>query len=82
MDKVVEAANTVADKTYPPHPYYPLNAQVANYLANEWSVPVLLGYFFGGCAALFSLTLLIVKRVHPNLPTGEKACILWFVLCE
>ncbi len=64
------------------HPYYPLEVEIASYLANEWSVPVLLGTFAGVCSAVLLTTLLIVNKVHPNLKGSEKAAIWWFVLCE
>jgi cholestenol Delta-isomerase len=64
------------------HPYYPLEVEIASYLANEWSVPVLLGAFAGVCATVLLATLLTVNKVHPNLRGPEKAAIWWFVLCE
>jgi cholestenol delta-isomerase len=64
------------------HPYYPLEVEIASYLANEWSVPVLLGAFAGVCSAVLLATLLTVNKVHPNLKGSEKAAIWWFVLCE
>jgi len=62
------------------HPYYPLELEIAAYLANEWSVPLLLGIFFGGCAAIVFGTKYLVHRVRPNLPIAEKAAIWWFVI--
>ena len=64
------------------HPYYPLEVEIASYLANEWSVPVLLGVFAGGCATVLIVTLIIVNKIHPNLKDTEKAAIWWLVLCE
>ena len=64
------------------HPYYPLEVEIASYLANEWSVPVLLGIFAATCAAIFVGTRLVVNKVHPNLPSTEKAAIWWFILCR
>jgi len=64
------------------HPYYPLEVEIASYLANEWSVPVLLGTFAGVCSTVLIATLLIVNKVHPNLKVPEKAAIWWLVLCE
>jgi len=62
------------------HPYYPLEVEIASYLANEWSVPVLLGTFSTVCAVILVGTLLGVNKVHPQLPGCEKAAIWWFVL--
>jgi hypothetical protein len=63
------------------HNYYPLEVEIASYLANEWSVPVLLASFSAVCATVLLTTLVIVNKVHPHLPTIEKATIWWFVLC-
>jgi hypothetical protein len=64
------------------HPYYPLEAEILNWAANEYSVPVLLTLFSAGCAAIFLITLFIVKRVRPNMSGGDQAIVLWFVLCK
>ena len=66
----------------PPHPFYPLEANIVGYLANEWSVPKLLGVFFAGCAVELGITLLLVNRFNPTLRKGDKAALLWFVVCE
>jgi hypothetical protein len=63
------------------HPFYPLEVEIANYLANEWSMEVLLTIFTAVCASIFLGTKYMVNRVHPHLPSGEKAAIWWFVLC-
>jgi cholestenol delta-isomerase len=63
------------------HPYYPLDANIAGYVANESTVLSLLGSFVAGCAAIFVFTYLIVKRVNPRLPTSELITVMWFVLC-
>lgn len=65
-----------------PHPFYPLEAEIVGYLANEWSVPTLLGVFAAGWAVILGITSVLVKRHNPSLPSGEKAAILWFVLCK
>ena len=50
------------------------------YLANRWSVTTLLGIFAGGWVVILGATLLLVHSHNPNLPSREKATILWFVL--
>lgn len=62
------------------HPYYPLEVEITGYMANEWSVPLLLGVFFGGCAVLFSATYVVVKKLHPSMPKSELFTVMWFVL--
>lgn len=64
------------------HPYYPLEVEITSYLANEWSVPVLLGVSFGLCVTILFGTLAVVHKVHPGLHGAEKAAIWWFVLCK
>lgn len=76
-EPIVEASKTAS----PLHQYYPTEIEVLGYIANTMSVPMLLASFSGGCAAIFSITYLIVKRVRPSISNGELATILWFVLC-
>lgn len=66
----------------PPHPFYPLEANIVGYLVNEASVPKLLGGFAAGCIVILGVTLALVRGHNPKLPSGEKAAILWFVLCK
>ena len=80
MASMMETLNT-SSMLITDHPYYPLQVEIASYLANEWSVPVLLGVFAALCATIFFGTMSIVNRVHPNLPAGEKAAIWWLILC-
>lgn len=63
-----------------PHPFYPLEANIVGYLANEYSVPQLLGTFAAGCVVILGLTLTLVRSHNPNLSVGQQATILWFVL--
>lgn len=64
------------------HPYYPIQVEIASYLANEYSVTVLLSLFTAICVSIILTTTFIVKKVHPNLPGTEKAAIWWFVICK
>ena len=66
----------------PLHPYYPLEAEIVGYLANDYSVTKLLTCFGSGVAVIFALTLMVVRRVGPRLSWGDKGTVLWFVLCE
>lgn len=75
---IVENITDVTGKAI--HPYYPLDAYIDGYVANEWSVPALLGVFFGACIALFSFTYFLAKRINSSLNTGELTTIMWFVL--
>jgi cholestenol delta-isomerase len=63
------------------HPYYPLDANISGYVADESTVLSLLGSFVAGCVAIFGFTYLAVKRVNPRLSTTELITVMWFVLC-
>ncbi|KAF1986741.1 Emopamil-binding protein [Aulographum hederae CBS 113979] len=63
------------------HPYYPLNVEIVGYLANEWTVPILLSLFATGCTAIFGATFISVKILRPGIPlSGDLLTIMWFVL--
>lgn len=72
---VTKMASTIVN-----HPYYPLDASIPSYAANEWSVPALLSVFFSACALLFSTTYFVAKRINSSLTKGELTAIMWFVL--
>lgn len=65
----------------PPHPYYPLGANIAGYVANEWNTLELCSLFATGCAAIFAATYLVVKKLRPAASAADLATIMWFVLC-
>ena len=62
------------------HPYFPLDAEIVGYAANEWTVPALLGVFFGTCIALFTATYFVAQSINPQLRRNELITIMWFVL--
>lgn len=78
----LDIANNASKISHPPHPYYPLEVEITGYLANEWSVPLLLAVFASGCAVIFSATYLIIKKVQPRMPVHEVFTVMWFVLSE
>ncbi|KAF1914809.1 Emopamil binding protein-domain-containing protein [Ampelomyces quisqualis] len=70
--------------TLPPgqvHPYYPVEAHIVGYLANKWNTLQLVSMFAAGCAAIFGVTLVVVRKIRPTLSNGDLATIMWFVLC-
>ncbi|KKY15818.1 putative ebp domain-containing protein [Diplodia seriata] len=64
----------------PLHPYYPLEVEIAGYLANDYTVAQLLASFATGCAVVFLVTYLVAKKLRPTLRGTELLQILWFVL--
>jgi cholestenol delta-isomerase len=60
----------------PLHPYYPIEAKIVGYLANEWNTLELCSMFAAGCAAIFSVTYVAVKRVRPNASASDLTTIL------
>lgn len=75
------AAANSSHPTMGVHPYYPLEAEIVGYLANQWSTVKLLAVFGSGVAAIFSCTYAMVKRTRPTASRADYAAILWFVLC-
>lgn len=65
----------------PLHPYYPLEAEIVGYLANEWNTLELVSMFAAGCTAIFAVTFVVVKRLRPLVSTSDLATVMWFVLC-
>jgi len=65
-----------------PHPFYPLDAEVVGYLANEYPVPMLLGTFAVGCIVILGATSALIGRNSPILSNGDKWAVLWNVLSE
>ena len=64
------------------HPFYPLEANIVGYLANQWSVAKLLGIFAGGLLVILGATLALVRSHNPDLHSRDTATILWFVLSK
>ena len=64
------------------HPFYPLEANIVGYLANQWSVTTLLRIFAGGWVVILGATFALLRRHNPGLPSRDKATILWFVLSK
>ncbi|PGH12024.1 hypothetical protein AJ79_04533 [Helicocarpus griseus UAMH5409] len=66
--------------SHPPHPYYPIEAELIGYLANEWSVLSLISAFAAGWAGILGFTLLVLSFVAPKLGKADRVAILWFIL--
>lgn len=64
-----------------PHPYYPIDARINDYVPNEASVLGLLSTASVGATALLGTTLLLSIWVRPNLRKADRVAILWFALC-
>lgn len=80
MENAASNATKIATQLAIDNPYYPLGSHIANYAPNEWTVPALLGVFFGACTILFSGTYFLAKTIQPTLRRGELLTIMWFVL--
>lgn len=75
---------TIADKLEVVHPYYPIGIALSGgtFTANDWDVLTLILAFAGGWAFIFGVTLVVSKRINPNLKGWDQALVLWFVLCK
>jgi len=82
MDSIIDTAmNASSPLMGTSHPFYPLEVEIAAYLANEMTMQVLLTIFVAMILTIVGGTKLWVDKVHPNLPGKEKAAIWWFVIC-
>jgi cholestenol delta-isomerase len=75
------AAMPATTPSIPLHPYYPIEAEIVGYLANEWNTLELCSMFAAGCSVIFAFTYTIVKRLRPNISTSDMVTVLWFILC-
>ncbi|PLN83420.1 Emopamil-binding protein [Aspergillus taichungensis] len=62
------------------HPYYPLDAQIKGYVANEASIFKLLGAASIVAVSLLGTTFTLVTIARPSLNNADRLAILWFVL--
>lgn len=82
METVLEATLNGTKLSPPLHPYYPLEVEIAGYIANEYSVIQLLLAFGTGCAAILFVTYIAAKRIRSQIPTSELLILMWFVLSK
>lgn len=81
MDMLKNATGAVLEDV-PLHPYYPLEVEIVGYLANEYSVPLLLIIFTAWISVILYVTRVIVKNVQPGIAPTELLTVMWFVLSE
>ena len=72
----------VTETIQPPHPFYPVEANIIGYLANEYSALELVGMFALGCVLILGSTLFLLNTWNPRLEGKEKASVIWFILSE
>ncbi|KAK1147855.1 hypothetical protein N8T08_000368 [Aspergillus melleus] len=64
-----------------PHPYYPLDAVIPNYVPRELSTPAILATFTVASVFILSAAKIIATTVNPRIKTSELLTVLWFALC-
>lgn len=65
-----------------PHPYYPLDAHIKEYVPNETSIHRLLTTSSIATSVMLGGTFTLVSFLRPSLPKADRFAILWFVLCK
>lgn len=65
----------------PLHPYYPIDARIYGYVANDSSVLSLLTATGTGCVAVLGTVFMLVSYTQPTLSKADRLAILWFFLC-
>ena len=66
----------------PPHPFYPIDASLVNYVANEKGTGTLLATFGAGIVAVMVTTYLFTQALSPDLPKRHQALAMWFAVCR
>ncbi|KAL9944892.1 hypothetical protein D7B24_009410 [Verticillium nonalfalfae] len=64
----------------PIHPFHPLDAIVNDYVENTMSTLTILTIFASTCVAILLPTLLLIRRLRPNLSTGDVSTAMWFIV--
>jgi cholestenol delta-isomerase len=78
QDSFAQPSAMPASAIVPPvHPYYPVEANIVGYLANEWNTLELCSMFASGCAAIFAITYGVVTKVRPSTSRSDLLTILF-----
>jgi hypothetical protein len=64
-----------------PHPYYPADSVLHNYVANEYETGRLLSGFFTCCLVVVMAARTITTTMKANLRKRDQALVMWFMLC-
>ncbi|KAK1965785.1 emopamil binding protein [Colletotrichum sublineola] len=62
------------------HPYYPVNAGLPHYVANEAPFLQLLVAFGVTIAIVVVAVLMVARRIHPEMATSDQLLVSWFAL--
>ena len=64
----------------PLHPFYPLEVEIANYVANDQDALELLTKFLSGWVVILGATWWGASKYAPQLGKLDKTILLWFIL--
>lgn len=64
------------------HPYYPVDAVIAGYEANDASLSMLLGLFGGITGLVLYLAFSMASRQGISLRSLDGFAAMWFSLCK
>ena len=63
------------------HPFSTYEREIVNYVPNTLSSIALVSCFAAGCLAMFASTNGIIQKYRPELSTGDRFLMMWFVMC-
>ncbi|WQF75478.1 Putative emopamil-binding protein [Colletotrichum destructivum] len=63
------------------HPYYPVNAALPHYAANETPLVTLLVTFAATIASVVIVTVVAARRTHTKMAFLDQLSVAWFALC-
>jgi cholestenol delta-isomerase len=64
-----------------PHPYYPLDVKLPNYVPNEKSFTALNAIIFGWAAGIILVSNYVIGFLWPTASRRERYTSVWFVMC-
>lgn len=79
FQKVAPPPPPAVAKIIPPHPFYPIGIEIANYIANDRNVLEMLTLFFSGWVVILGSTWYATGK-FTKLRTMDRTVLLWFVL--
>lgn len=82
MDFLRAVKKAPAEVLSPEHPYYPLNAEIAGFIANDKSALLLLSTFAAILVVISSVAVLLAKRINGRLTSADTWALNWFILCS
>jgi hypothetical protein len=64
------------------HPYYPIDANIVNYVENHDDILVVVLKFSLFLSIILGLVSILAYRARPSISQSDVFATLWYTLCE